>query len=578
MKHQTTSFLLAITLVVSLAACSGGGDDADTNPQPPVASLLVNAGSNITLDENTTSTLVAGSNGGTSPITYTWQVSSAQAQINHPDTSVPDAEITALSTVAVTNVTVTLIATDSLGNTNSDTFTLTINPINAPPTANITVSQAEGYAVNAFPGNASIVLDGSTSTDADPQTNNAAITSYLWQQIAGPNLLAGINTSAASITLSAPVISLTESAIFRLTVTDQEQASATSEVVLSLLAQSSTILNASIDSIPSVFSGELMALSATATSAAQNAAPFNAAWSNNGSAQIIETNAFNTAAVAPLVAQNTTIDFDLLAGDNFNNQTNARAQSLVLAPVSRVFNDTGMIMFAGVGGLTNNYQADFAGQDADYGSDRQTASGQIVKVGEGEQGFDFSRLDNNGDIVDATAASSSANFSCVRDNISGLVWQVKTASDSSDINYVGQTFTWFQEENNGNFAGELNANATSCNVSSNQCNTAAYVAQINTQGLCGFFDWRLPTPNELQSILHYGKTNPPMVDETFFPVWDTNNVSATQSLWHWTNQTSADGVSGDVARNAWAYDINTGNDGFVNKAFAQYVILVRAGR
>ena len=80
---------------------------------------------------------------------------------------------------------------------------------------------------------------------------------------------------------------------------------------------------------------------------------------------------------------------------------------------------------------------------------------------------------------------------------------------------------------------------------------------------------------ELQSIIHYGKTTPPLVDTEFFPFWGDNSG---QPLWYWTTQSSADGVNDNNARAAWAFDMNTGNDGFLAKTTEQRVIVVRAGR
>jgi len=39
---------------------------------------------------------------------------------------------------------------------------------------------------------------------------------------------------------------------------------------------------------------------------------------------------------------------------------------------------------------------------------------------------------------------------------------------------------------------------------------------VNTQGLCGATDWRVPTMHELHSITHHGRVNP-AIDQVFFP-------------------------------------------------------------
>ncbi|MFT6269571.1 MAG: hypothetical protein ACJAVV_002397 [Alphaproteobacteria bacterium] len=567
--------LLLALMLLMLNAC-GGGSDGVTAPDvnPPPVPIRVNAGASASVDENQTINLLGGSSGGEGAPTYEWQTDTS-VQITHADTSITNAILVTPSVTQVTMFSVTLVATDTAGAQQSDTITITVNPINIPPTAIVQANQIEGYSNNQFPVTSSIILDGSASSDADPQTNDAAIVAYNWQQIAGPSLLAGINSTLSTITLVSPTINENQQATFRLTVTDQEQASSSIDSTITLLAQQQSNVEVEATPVRSVFSGELVMLSATVSSLAPDARPFSAQWTQNGAAntnaQLNDPTAFITVATSPLVLTDTTIAYQITATDSFRNSDSNQVDGVVFAPVTRVINDSGVTSFANETQLSMLHQNDYPGQDASYGADRQTASGQVIKVGEGEQGFDFTRLDNNGDAIE----NPSFVFACVRDNVTGLVWQVKENQDANSLNNVDQTFTWYREADNGNFAGDLNAGAFSCNVQSLACNTKAYVDEVNNEGLCGFFDWRLPELNDLQSIIHYGKSTLPLVDSTFFPFLGTSNG---QPLWYWTRQSSADGVSNDIARNAWAYDMNTGTDGFLDKTLSQRVILVRAGR
>ncbi|MDD5092413.1 MAG: DUF1566 domain-containing protein, partial [Candidatus Wallbacteria bacterium] len=78
----------------------------------------------------------------------------------------------------------------------------------------------------------------------------------------------------------------------------------------------------------------------------------------------------------------------------------------------------------------------------------------------------------------------------VRDNNSGLVWEVKSPVPD-DLNYFEDRYTW-QE---------------SCD---------AYITALNDSEYGGFTDWRLPNREELRSIADYSGIIP-AVDRAYFP-------------------------------------------------------------
>ena len=49
-----------------------------------------------------------------------------------------------------------------------------------------------------------------------------------------------------------------------------------------------------------------------------------------------------------------------------------------------------------------------------------------------------------------------------------------------------------------------------------RCDTAKFVADVNAAGLCGAGDWRLPTREELRSIVDYSRYDP-AIDTAWFP-------------------------------------------------------------
>ncbi|MDT0595919.1 DUF1566 domain-containing protein [Glaciecola petra] len=593
-KYWKFICLVALTMLI-LTGCGGGGSDNGeeiTPPSAPVDPIIVNAGANISLNEQESVAIFGGSSGGNGAITYTWQASS-EISIDHPDTSVTNATLTAPILTQQSDFEISLIATDSANNQQSDTFILTVSPVNLDPTAIVSVNQIPNYDIASFPVTSSIVLDGSASSDADTPDGQAAIKGFLWQQITGPNLIAGINSNLATLSLTAPSLDTSQEAVFRLTVTDQENATNSIDFSINLLAESQTKPEVTVAAINNVFVGERVVLKANATSLSSAADPFTVLWQDvsatNMNIHINDNANFDTFAVATNTSQsNATTEITIQASvtDSFRNTVLGTTSAQIFPAITPRLNDTGVLDFAQAGLIGEDYQSIYAGQDADYGADRQSIEQVLNKVGSGQQGFDFSSLDGNGNPVDDVQ-----NASCIRDNITGLIWQSQTFNQSisvdpndqqnSDLNQSNQLFTWYFEENTGGFNGEINANSASCNIDSGQCNTKEYIDAINTQGLCGFFDWRLPSPEELQSIIHYGKKEGAMVDDIYFPQMAATTAGGgmqTSELWYWTSQASADGISNDQAQNAWAIDFSSGEDGFLLKSQALRAILVRAGR
>ncbi|MBB1089708.1 DUF1566 domain-containing protein [Rhodopseudomonas palustris] len=160
----------------------------------------------------------------------------------------------------------------------------------------------------------------------------------------------------------------------------------------------------------------------------------------------------------------------------------------------------------------------FPRQDAEYGRDAQARAGTLIKTGGGDAGFDFTALDANGQT---TMPSSGANpHSCVRDNVTDLMWEVKT--DDGGLRDKDHTYSWYDSHVTDSNSGTVSGGT--CKTTG-RCDTEKYVADINAAGLCGFHDWRMPTVKELMSIAHHGRTNS-SIDLGYFP--------NTSSNWFWT--------------------------------------------
>lgn len=181
----------------------------------------------------------------------------------------------------------------------------------------------------------------------------------------------------------------------------------------------------------------------------------------------------------------------------------------------------------------NNQQDGMVGRDV-------TAIG----TSDGKLGFSYS------------AVGDYAITECVKDNITGLIWEGKTATGTRA---GSNTYTNYHSSYYGTQA-QMDA----------VTNTYGYVAAVNAAGLCGASDWRLPTPDELQSLVDYGVAYPgPTIDATWLP--NTRGTTLSEGYW-----SSAPYIG--EANGAWG--VNFGY-GFVGSNFRYNrlaVRLVRAGQ
>ena len=159
-------------------------------------------------------------------------------------------------------------------------------------------------------------------------------------------------------------------------------------------------------------------------------------------------------------------------------------------------NDSGILKSGnGTSGINTTCTEAIAGAEQDCASGRD-ADTTLSKIGTGPAGFDFTKLGANGEALAVQTAAwddggdeaAGTIWSCVRDNVTGLVWETKT-NDTSPHS-VDEKVTW---ANRDNLAGTT-----------------------NTEALCGIDDWRVPSIMELATIVNNNKQDPTF-DITRFP-------------------------------------------------------------
>jgi hypothetical protein len=231
-------------------------------------------------------------------------------------------------------------------------------------------------------------------------------------------------------------------------------------------------------------------------------------------------------------------------------------------------NDTGVdICYDDLSGTGGTEPAGYPRQDCRMGRDAANAAGVLYKAGAGTKGFDFTKIANNDGVLsaDATLGTDPNSWACTYDNTTGLLWEVKTAI-STDLRYAGNTYTWYSTDTNTNGGYSGTSDGGLC-TGAIECDTQSFVAAVNAAALCTHSDWRMPTVQELKTIVDYSRPYDgsfPAVDGTYFP-----NIQQSP---YWTGVNYAGGSA-----YAWYVVFNGGYTVANDKGYEYYVLLVRTG-
>ncbi|RUM40925.1 MAG: hypothetical protein DSY70_02390 [Desulfobulbus sp.] len=256
-----------------------------------------------------------------------------------------------------------------------------------------------------------------------------------------------------------------------------------------------------------------------------------------------------------------TLSLILVAPDNLTLENNGAVGAIInddITPSVSV-NDTGVI-WGGNFPKGNNSTCSGVNIDA-----QDCSHGRDVTFNDdtdGRAGFSFTKISAGGDPLPASAPS----WACVKDNVTGLIWEVKT--DNGNLHDKDDRYSWYNTDpgSNGGVSGILNNDGNIClgynsGDSSTFCNTEAYTARVNDAGLCGASDWRMPTIGELEGLLYYGETGT-KIDTDFFPNATRDSV--------WSGSAYA-----DFSMASWYLSFASGTSGYANRDSIYPVRLVR---
>lgn len=148
---------------------------------------------------------------------------------------------------------------------------------------------------------------------------------------------------------------------------------------------------------------------------------------------------------------------------------------------------------------------------------------------------------------------SATSWSCVRDNASKLVWEVKTKDGG--LRDWGNAYTNYDD---GTIAQYWNGSAyvkPSAAVLNAADNSAGFRNTVNGEGLCGAKDWRVPSRSELLGLVNLGFTQ--LINTDYFP--DVDGSVATSRYIFWSSTSDASVGYAGLVRYSNAYGVTTVN-------------------
>lgn len=179
------------------------------------------------------------------------------------------------------------------------------------------------------------------------------------------------------------------------------------------------------------------------------------------------------------------------------------------------------------------------GQDAEFGRDVERNSPR-----DGHLGFSFVKIDKDGRAL----APDAPTWACVGDKVTGMMWEVKEATGFRSYKYVYTNLGYGVDD------------------------VSVFIDEVNQTRLCGHADWRLPTPEELHSLVDYSKEDRPDV-----PKIDVRSFPNTEMAYYWTSTRYL--KPDDVGRYfMWTVGTSTANVRTMRQNEPQPARLVRTGR
>jgi hypothetical protein len=172
----------------------------------------------------------------------------------------------------------------------------------------------------------------------------------------------------------------------------------------------------------------------------------------------------------------------------------------------------------------------------------------------------YVKISNSGKVLpDAAILGAGSNdWACTKDTKTGLTWEVKTSDGGLRDKNI--TYTNYWADGHGPTDGSQNNYGK-------KGNSDVFAIDVNAQNLCGYTDWRLPTQNELKTLIYCSGD----ACQYAYVTINTDYFPNTQGNRYWTSSTS----TGYYAVPYFVYFGSDGYNGGGAMSDKHYIRLVR---
>jgi hypothetical protein len=386
------------------------------------------------------------------------------------------------STIEGQTISFSVIVTNKIGVETSEIITIVV--LNNPDLPDVELGDNL-----TFPELTEVTIESSVELDN-------GTTSYLWSVVDSDLITLDI-TDAESLSFSSPDVDSDTWFTFRLTVTSSTGVSQ-SDTINVLVENVPITPQISAGSNITVTEGTLVTLSGSSSDTDGYVISYS--WTQLSGLEVILDNPLTPVPsfTAPETDETLMLSFELTISDDEQNISTDIVLVQTNPLPTTILNDTGYIQCLNLNDntLSSCNNSEFPSQDGDHGIDALSESDDYIKVGSGKSGFDFTKISAAGN----TLPDNSTEWACVMDNITNLIWEVKTEF------------------------GPFNAGSNLYNLADGR----SYVDEYNLNNVCGKSDWRLPSFLELQNIINF-TVNEGEIDTLLFP-FITNSIFLTNTI------------------------------------------------